>query len=72
MENLYLVFNRNEWELHRLAKSGFDFTDEELEAGLIHSEGYLGQRNGVGCYIINPLTQSLRDKGEIGLWKNNI
>ncbi len=55
----YLVFNRNEWELHRLAKMGFDFTDEEIEAGLKSEKGLLGTRNGVDCYISKPLKCNL-------------
>jgi len=58
MENLYLVFNRNEWELHRLAGMGFDFTDEELEKGMKDERNFLGSRNGVDCYISVPLKVS--------------
>jgi len=61
MNDLFLVFNRNEWELHRLAKIGFDFTDEEIEAGLNHPKNLLGIRNGVDCYISKPLL-TLTDK----------
>ena len=50
-----LVFNRNEWELHRLAKIGFDFTDKEIENGLANDTGLLGIRNGVSCYISKHL-----------------
>lgn len=55
---MYLVFNRSEWEQYRLAKLGFDFTDEELDTGLNNEIGFIGIRNGVDCYISKPIRVS--------------
>lgn len=52
----HLAFNKEEWVLAR--NIGYDFTDEELEAGLKHPRLYIGSRYGVECYIAKNVFHS--------------
>ena len=59
----YLVFNKQEWLAYRGSGLGFDFTDDEIEAGLNHPKNLLGIRNGIYCYI-SKFLQANTPKGE--------
>ena len=47
-----LLYNRKEWELHRLVpKLELNFTDKQLDKAEKSKNGFIGTRNAVDCYL---------------------
>lgn len=64
---MFLVNTKQEWQQKGMKKLGFYFTDEEIKN---HKNGFIGERQGIRCYLTEYIDTS-REKFNEKIKQNN-